>query len=206
MSKENDEVFARLDFKKRVLDLFFEQFGSPYAAAQDAAALHHDLFALDYNGELIHVASNLPANDPRVMKWLRDKEAVGHLLPPIYDTTETDLADKAFINGSVQARGDLVKSLGGGSIGARAAEDLARRYGLNGLSDYKTKGTRPSDLPDPEGDKKKAVAQDHKGNPFSAAGWNVSKQGALLRAVGREKCEQIAAAVNSRIGATKPSM
>jgi len=51
-----------------------------------------------------------------------------------------------------------------------------------------------------------AVANTKKStNPFSRAGWNVSKQGALLRAVGKDKTAAIAASVNSHIGATKPS-
>jgi hypothetical protein len=41
-------------------------------------------------------------------------------------------------------------------------------------------------------------------NPFSAEGWSVSKQGALLRAIGAEKTAAIAASVGSRIGATRP--
>ena len=46
---------------------------------------------------------------------------------------------------------------------------------------------------------------DHKTNPFHKSNWNVSKQGALLKAVGREKCAAIAAAVGSNIGATRPN-
>jgi hypothetical protein len=51
----------------------------------------------------------------------------------------------------------------------------------------------------------KVANDDHKNNPFSKVGWNVTKQGALLRAVGPEKAAQIAASVGSRIGATSPN-
>ena len=52
------------------------------------------------------------------------------------------------------------------------------------------------------GDTIKKVTGD---NPWSAAGWNVTKQGALIKSLGIEKASQIAAAVGSKIGATKPA-
>ena len=52
------------------------------------------------------------------------------------------------------------------------------------------------------GDTIKKVTGD---NPWSAAGWNVTRQGQLVKSLGTEKAAQIAAAVGSRIGATKPA-
>jgi len=42
-------------------------------------------------------------------------------------------------------------------------------------------------------------------NPWSADGWNLTAQGAYLRAQGRERAEQMAKAAGSHVGATKPA-
>lgn len=54
--------------------------------------------------------------------------------------------------------------------------------------------------------KQTEAANTHKNNPFSKASWNVSAQGRLIRAIGLEAAAGIAASVNSKIGATRPSM
>lgn len=42
-------------------------------------------------------------------------------------------------------------------------------------------------------------------NPWSKAGWNMTKQGALVRQLGEQKAGEIAAQAGSHIGATKPA-
>jgi len=42
-------------------------------------------------------------------------------------------------------------------------------------------------------------------NPWSAAAWNTTKQGQLVRSLGQEKAEQIAAAAGCKLGSTKPN-
>lgn len=42
-------------------------------------------------------------------------------------------------------------------------------------------------------------------NPWSKAGWSITKQGALVRQLGEQKANEIAAQAGSKIGATKPS-
>jgi hypothetical protein len=42
-------------------------------------------------------------------------------------------------------------------------------------------------------------------NPWSAAGWNMTKQGALVRQLGEPKAAEIAAQAGSKIGATHPT-
>lgn len=42
-------------------------------------------------------------------------------------------------------------------------------------------------------------------NPFSAAGWSLTKQGALVRAIGAEKAAGIAAAVGAKLGDLRPN-
>lgn len=42
-------------------------------------------------------------------------------------------------------------------------------------------------------------------NPFSAAGWNITKQGQLVKALGVEKATEIAAAAGCKLGSTRPN-
>ena len=52
---------------------------------------------------------------------------------------------------------------------------------------------------------KKQNLSDRASNPWSQAGWNISKQGSLVRAVGAEKAARIAASVGCILGSTKPN-
>lgn len=77
--------------------------------------------------------------------------------------------------------------------------DLLKAWGLNGPGDTK-RGVRPvsanddgkSKTPDPS-------------NPWSKAGWNVTKQGALIKSIGLDKAAQIAKAAGCKVGDTKPA-
>jgi hypothetical protein len=95
------------------------------------------------------------------------------------------------------ARNALVKQ-----VGKAEADKIAQRYGLKSAHDTR-RGTAPTDST-PE--KTKSNGAEHRNNPFHKSAWNISKQGALLRAVGAEKCAAIANAVGSKIGATKPNL
>lgn len=46
---------------------------------------------------------------------------------------------------------------------------------------------------------------DHANNPFHRLNWNISKQGALVKAIGLDKANEIARSVGSHVGATRPS-
>jgi hypothetical protein len=51
----------------------------------------------------------------------------------------------------------------------------------------------------------KAKPGDHASNPWSKAGFNVTAEGSLVRAIGAEKAARIAASVGCTIGSTKPN-
>ena len=51
----------------------------------------------------------------------------------------------------------------------------------------------------------KANGADRASNPWSAAGWNMTKQSSLVRAVGAEKGARIAASVGCVLGSTHPN-
>jgi hypothetical protein len=47
--------------------------------------------------------------------------------------------------------------------------------------------------------------KDHSKNPWSAAGWNISGQGAIVKSLGLERAAAMAAKVGCVIGSTKPN-
>jgi hypothetical protein len=54
-----------------------------------------------------------------------------------------------------------------------------------------------------EAGRKAAAAK--RDNPWSREGWNVTKQGSLVRSLGLAKANEIAAAVGARVGQTRPA-
>jgi len=163
----------------------FKEFGSNDAQVADAAAVMLEKCAL-VGGVATLVETGAALTDPKSKEIIAKQKP--HLLPPIY---ERSLADRAFVDRNITARGELVRQ-----VGAAEAGRIAERYGLRSISD-----TRVGVAPDAS--EKKAVADNQPNNPWSRAGWNVTKQGALIRSIGVEKASAIARAANSRIGATR---
>jgi len=186
-----DEALAPFNIEGQLYEIATKQWGSTHAQAEDFSKLHRDKFSL-VDGIAVLAVNGKPVNDPEVLKYV--SETWPHLIPPPF---EVPLADRAFLENDMTARSRLVRE-----IGPAAALDVAKRYGHETLYS-RAKGKRPDNIEAPKEDNP-IVA--HQNNPFSKKGWNISKQGALLRAVGTEKCAQIAASVGSRIGATSPNM
>jgi hypothetical protein len=173
------------------IDEFLKAEGSTDAQRADAiavlasqCAMVGDVVTLKATGEAIESEAS--------RKWLADNKP--HLLPPVY---ERSLADRAFVDNNLSARGALVKQ-----VGMTEANKIAESYGLRSATDTR-RGKAPADST-PE--KTKSNGAEHRSNPFHKSNWNISAQGKLLRAVGPEKCAAIARAVGSTIGATKPNM
>jgi hypothetical protein len=172
------------------LDEFFKGQGSTDAQRADAiavlksqCAMTGDVVTLKPTGEAIESDAS--------REWFQTNKP--HLLPPLY---ERSLADRAFIDSNLGARSALVKQ-----VGKPEADQIALRYGLRSAHDTR-RGTAPAESA-PE---KKTGTADHSKNPWHSSNWNISKQGALLRAVGPEKAAAMARAVGSTIGATRPNM
>lgn len=122
-------------------------------------------------------------------KWLADQKATRpHLF---IDGVQVDLETLAFGDGNMTARARLVNQ-----IGEAAAKERAAAWGLKSLTD-KRAGKRPFG----NGGNEKAKGD----NPWSAEGWNLTKQGSLVRTLGEAKAAQIAKAAGSHLGATKPA-
>jgi hypothetical protein len=95
---------------------------------------------------------------------------------------------------SLTAQGAYVRA-----HGEARAREVAEQYGT-------TLGGKPGKLP--EGVKPKAPAEvklpGGAKNPWSADAWSVTRQGAVVKALGLEKAQQIAGAAGSHVGAVRP--
>jgi hypothetical protein len=171
------------------LDEFFKAQGSTEAQRSDAIAILKSQCGI-VGGVVILTATGDVLDSDASRKWIEANKP--HLLPPKF---EVSLADQAFIGaGNKTAAQNLVKQ-----VGLAEATKIAESYGKRTPWD-----TRPGKAPrGPE--KKNGKDADHKNNPFHASNWNLTRQAALLRAVGAEKCAAIAASVGSKIGATRPN-
>jgi hypothetical protein len=188
-----DEALAPHIIGEQLYEIATKQWNSTHEQAADLSALRRDQFSL-INGVATHIATNLPADHPEVFKVIAEQWP--HLVPPKF---EVSLSDQAFLKNNMSARGKLVKE-----IGQVAALELAKRYGHDSLHS-RAQGARPENIKDPDADAKAKNKTPHANNPFHKGNWNISKQGALLKAVGPEKCAQIAASVGVTIGAIKPN-
>jgi hypothetical protein len=126
------------------------------------------------------------------IKWLQENKP--HLLPRENQIADAELAFVGRGNKTAAAR--LIRELG-----QAEADRVAQMYGKAHALD-----NEPGVAPKREQQKRGDSTTEHKGNPFSRAGWNVSKQGQLIRSLGIEKASAMARAVGVTIGATKPVM
>lgn len=94
---------------------------------------------------------------------------------------------------SPNARGALVRA-----TGKAKADELMRENGFKSIGDFVSKPRKP------ESDKSDDKPSDAK-NPWSRAGWSITKQGQMTRKIGVENAQKMAAKVGSFIGATRPA-
>lgn len=120
-----------------------------------------------------------------------------HLLPPQF---ESSLADRAFIDGNLRARGELVAQ-----VGELEAARIAKSYGLTGIGDTRRARAAETDQ----------IKRGGANNPWSDAPQNLDKSGRHYNAnaIGRQAAlvkanekgaAEIAASVGNRIGDTGP--
>jgi hypothetical protein len=127
-----------------------------------------------------------------IRTWLAEqkKEGPGHRTHFFATEIPGDLEAKAFGENNMTARAQLFKQLG--------AVEYAEREAKWNASGFKL-GTRPKANGE---DMSNTPARD---NPWSADKWNVTKQAQIVRAMGVKKANQIAAAAQSYVGATRPA-
>jgi hypothetical protein len=169
----------------------WKSFGADEGRTQDAAALLVSDFKIT-DGLVTHLETGFAIDDPRVRAFYQKTRP--HLMPPQF---EQSLADKAYLGKGNKTTVSILER----ELGKAANLKLAQSYGLD--TPWSTKnGVRPEGA---EAGTKKNGTEDHRNNPWSEIGWNVTKQGQCVRAMGMEKAAALAAACNSRIGATKPT-
>jgi hypothetical protein len=122
-------------------------------------------------------------------KWLTEQKAKR---PHLWIMAgQIDLEQSAFGDGNMTARSRLTKELG-----EATATERAKEWGLKGIADFKTRGSRPG------GEQQKEKPKGD--NPWSAENWNVTRQGSVAKA-DFALAQRLAKAAGSYIGATKPA-
>lgn len=112
-----------------------------------------------------------------------------------FDAESQDLAQAAFVDGNLTARGKLSKTMPLAELDA-----LAQSFGLKNAHDF-GRGKVPDAASG--GDKKKNGGD--RDNPWRASHWNISRQGQLVKSLGTEAAARIAAAAGCKIGSTRPN-
>jgi len=144
-----------------------------------------------YNDASSH---DVPLDNVTAFKATMTKEKP-HLLPRAYSSST---ADRAFIDGNLRARGELI-----GELGELEANRLAKTYGLTGIGDTRRARTAQTDDVKRGGESRNPWADspqntDERGRYTAAA---IGRQAALVRA-NEKGAAEIAAAVGSKIGDT----
>ncbi len=146
------------------------------------------------DGKVILVDTGEPLDSEASIAWIVENKP--HLVPAKY---ERSLADRAFIDGSLKARGDLVKE-----VGKKEADRIAETYGLR--SSHDTARGKPPLAEKRSDDASNKKPTDHSKNPWHRSNFNITRQGQIFNALGAEKAAAMARSVGSRIGATKPNL
>jgi hypothetical protein len=200
MTEELDKVLHEEDRKLAVDQFFQERLGSEPGKAKLAARALADNFTL--TGATLMFGDKLAKDAVDDVIAHLKRQGYDFLLPP-EKANATPKVDDAEVRtafngaGNVTAAARIIKQ-----IGREEADKLAQQYGKAHALDNK-----PGVAPQGAEQKNGTGSPDHKNNPWGPHPfWNVTRQGQIVRALGAEKAAQMAAAVNSHIGATKPSM
>jgi hypothetical protein len=124
--------------------------------------------------------------------------------PHLAPATFTDDDEAAFgAHPSLAARGEYLRK-----YGREAYTEALHRWG--GSQFDLRAGSRPADMLDgrtPTDDKAKLANTPgwRKNNPWSREAWNITEQGRLVKSIGAAKAAELARAVGSFIGATRPA-
>jgi hypothetical protein len=145
-----------------------------------------------FNGAASH---DVPLDNFSVFKKTMQTEKP-HLLPRAF---ESSVADRAFIDGSLKARGELIAQ-----VGEIEAHRIALSYGLNGVGD--TRRARAAETDEIKKGNANNPWADHpqnldKNGRYSAAA--IGRQSALVK-INEVAAAEIAAAVGNKIGDTMP--
>ena len=187
MSDAVDKALSAIDHRQRTLD-FAQSLGCTYEQAKVFADSQRDKFK--WNGAVLSWgATGAPAADKveKIKAHMREN-GLSFLLPPADPIKDQINADPALlqsaVDGNLTAKGKLLRDTFKGDLPALERALAAKRE------------NRAAN---------KGNGADHANNPWSAKGWNVTRQGQLTRAAGEKKAAEMAAAVGCKLGATRPN-
>jgi len=106
------------------LDEFFKAQGSSDAQRADAIAVLQKQCGM-VGGIVTLIATGDALDSEKSKAWIAEHKP--HLLPPVF---QTSLADRAFQDGNLTARGELVRQ-----VGKTEADKIAQSYGLRSSAD-----------------------------------------------------------------------
>jgi hypothetical protein len=187
------------------LERYARASGPILQSALDELLNVHSKYFRQVGPNLVHVAEgNVPMAD-----WVANlRKTRPHMYadwnPDITeDQIRQEIIDDATLRPSPKNVGRLFKEFGelrAKAILEQAGTDWVRMKPGNKVT-LDDKGNAKGSDPTPE---QKSLA-DRRANPWSAEGWNITKQGQVLKSLGPEKAAAIARAANSYIGATRPT-
>lgn len=173
----------------------FKSFGSTDAQIVDALLVIGERVT-EKSGQFFYndaESHDVPLSNLTAFKATMVKEKT-HLLPRSHSSA---LAERAFIDGSLAARGELIRE-----VGELEATRIAKSYGLNGIGDTRRARSAETD----------AVKRGNANNPWADTPQNtdakgrytaaaLTRQAALVKA-NEQGAAEIAAVVGSKIGDT----
>jgi hypothetical protein len=183
--------------KDEAIKAAFAAFGSNEIQAADAvlvlgSRVTEKSGAFFYNDAQSH---DVPLDNFGAFKKTMQAEKP-HLLPRAF---ESSLADRAFIDGNLSARGQLIRE-----VGEVAAHKIALSYGLSGIGDTRRARAAQTD----------EIKKGNANNPWADTPQNCDRNGRYTaNAIGRQAAlvkanekgaAEIAAAVGNKIGDTQP--
>jgi hypothetical protein len=203
---ELDKVLAALDLHTKVYG-YFQTLGANERQAEAGARCGKDLFAWDGVRLKLKETDSIAVDDPKVAAIIGER--YDFLLPPkktlseVASTVDPVIIERA-AGGNLTARGAILTAIAQGA--KPTPEHIAEMNRvIDGAKAKRGASVQEKDIAD-------LVSNAHanrtnnsntpRDNPWIAANWNVTKQAGIVRAMGLEKANQIAAAAGSYVGAT----
>lgn len=198
MTEALDKVLHEQDRKLAINQFFQDKMGATAGQAEIASRSLADSFKLV--GATLMFGDKLAGDAVEDLTAHLKRQGYDFLLPSgdVPDLTrhavDPALLDKAFVQGSPDARTEVLRRVGRDTA---KLDKLAQDYGLRDAKDYRRGvGARP-EKDDTGGDKPKRPS------PWSAEAWNITEQGRIYRS-NPQLAKSLAESAGSFIGATKP--
>jgi hypothetical protein len=182
----------------------FEALGVSQSVLEQETVAQSKQFQNDGKGELRHIETG-----ETITEWLAKlRETKPHFFPD-YIPAEISEADeaRAIIDAATLTPTPASLSALFNRFSVAKAQEILKASGVDIKPDRHGRikpGKKITVADDGKATVEDGPKEDRRSNPFSREGWNVTKQGSLIKSLGPEKAAAIARSVGSYIGATKP--